>query len=322
MKPLRIGVLGCAAIARRRMLPAFRACPDTEVVAVASRVPLRAREVAAEAGCEAVHGYGNLLARADVDAVYVPLPAALHERWARAALLAGKHVLGEKPLTTDAAATERLAALAAGSGLVLRENVMFVHHGQHAAVRALVEDGAIGEVRSFHAAFAVPRLPDDDIRHVPRLGGGALWDTGVYPVRAAVHLLGEELTVVGATLMRGGPDRAVDIAGTALLRDGSGRGAHLTFGLDHAYRSVYRIWGSGGSITVDRAFTPPADLVPRVRLERGTEAEEIALPPEDQVLAAVAEFAAAVRTGTTAPPGAMLRQARLLDGIRRLAVVV
>jgi len=266
MAPLRIGVLGCAAIARRRMLPALRACPDTEVVAVASRAPLRAREVAAEVGCEAVHGYAELLARTDVDAVYVPLPAALHERWVRAALRAGKHVLGEKPLTTDAAATRELTTLAAASGLVLRENVMFVHHGQHAAVRALVEDGAIGEPRAFHAAFAVPRLPDGDIRHDPRLGGGALWDTGVYPVRAAVHLLGEDLTVVGATLTRGGPNRAVDIAGTALLRDGSGRGAHLSFGLDHAYRSRYEIWGSRGTITVDRAFTPPADLAPRVRL--------------------------------------------------------
>ncbi|MDW8805224.1 Gfo/Idh/MocA family oxidoreductase [Streptomyces scabiei] len=318
MEPLRIGVLGCAGIARRRMLPAFRACPGTELVAVASRDPRRARETAAEAGCEAVHGYAELLSRTDVDAVYLPLPAALHERWIRAALEAGKHVLGEKPLTTDPVATAGLAELAAASGLALRENVMFVHHPQHAAVRQLVGDGAIGEVRAFRAAFTVPRLSDDDIRYDPGLGGGALWDTGVYPVRAALHFLGEDLEVVGAGLVRGGPGAAVDIAGAALLRDAAGVGAQLTFGLDHAYRSHYEVWGSTGAVTVDRAFTPPAGMPPRVRLERGGVVTEVDLPPDDQVLRTVADFADAARTGAALEPAA-LHQAVLLDRIRHSA---
>ncbi|WP_030735510.1 Gfo/Idh/MocA family protein [Streptomyces sp. NRRL S-31] len=318
MEPVRIGVLGCADIARRRMLPAFRACADTELVAVASRDAGRARETAAAAGCEAVTGYGALLARTDIDAVYVPLPTALHERWVRAALDAGKHVLGEKPLTTDPASTAELAARAAGAGLALRENVMFVHHPQHAVVRRLVEDGAIGEVRAFRAAFTVPRLPDHDIRYDPRLGGGALWDTGVYPVRAALHFLGAELEVAGAVLAHGGPGRAVDTSGAVLLRDGAGVGAQLAFGLDHAYRSSYEIWGSAGLITVDRAFTPPAGLPPRVRLERRDTAEDLGLPPADQVLGTVADFAAACRTGAPPDP-AVLHQARLLDRVRRTA---
>ncbi|GAA0896673.1 MULTISPECIES: Gfo/Idh/MocA family protein [Streptomyces violaceusniger group] len=320
MEPLRIGVLGCAGIARRRMLPAFRACPGTELVAVASRNHRRARETASEAGCEAVHGYAELLSRPDVDAVYVPLPAALHERWIRAALEAGKHVLGEKPLTTDPAATTGLAELAAASGLALRENVMFVHHAQHAAVRHLVADGAIGEVRAFRAAFTVPRLPNGDIRYDPELGGGALWDTGVYPVRAALHFLGEDLEVVGATLTRGGPGLAVDTAGATLLRDAAGAGAHLTFGLEHAYRSEYEIWGSTGALMVDRAFTPPAGMPPRVRLQRGDEVTDLDLPADDQVLRAVAYFADAARTGAALEPAA-LHQADLLDRIRRSACV-
>ncbi|MFC9480311.1 Gfo/Idh/MocA family protein [Streptomyces griseus] len=321
MEPLRIGVLGCAGIARRRMLPAFRACPGTELVAVASRDRLRSRETAAEAKCEAVHGYAELLARTDIDAVYLPLPAALHERWARAALEAGKHVLGEKPLTTDPAATARLAALAAASGLALRENVMFVHHPQHAAVAQLVADGAIGDVRSFRAEFTVPRLPDDDIRYDPALGGGALFDTGVYPVRAALHFLGDGLELVGAVLTHGVPHRSVDTAGVALLRDAAGTGVQLTFGLDHGYRSRYEILGSAGAITVDRAFTPPAGARPLVRWERGTGAEQLDLPAHDQVLASVAEFAEAARTG--APPDPVLfRQADLLARIRADARVV
>ncbi|UUU30210.1 Gfo/Idh/MocA family oxidoreductase [Streptomyces sp. CA-210063] len=316
METLRIGVLGCADIARRRVLPAIRRFSGTDLVAVASRDPDKARSTAAESGCEAVHGYDTLLARADIDAVYVPLPAALHARWVEAALRAGKHVLAEKPLTTDQDSTARLVTLAERHGLVLRENVMFVHHGQHRAVHRLVADGAIGEVRALHAAFAIPRLRDDDIRYDPELGGGALWDTGVYPVRAALFLLGDDLEATGATLVRGGPGRGVDIAGTALLRTPEGVGAHLAFGLDHHYRSRYEIWGSEGTIVLDRAFTPPADHVPRIRLERKGGAEDITLPAQDQVLRTVAAFAGAVRTGA-GPDPAVLRQAALLDEIRR-----
>ncbi|MGW7317664.1 Gfo/Idh/MocA family protein [Streptomyces sp. NPDC054854] len=324
MDPVRIGVIGCADIARRRMLPALRAASGIELVAVAARDAARARETAQEAGCEAVTGYGALLARPDIDAVYVPLPAALHAEWVEAALRAGKHVLAEKPLTTDLAATRRLVDLAGAAGLVLRENVMFVHHSQHAAVRALVDGGAIGEPRSLRAEFTIPRLPDTDIRHDAALGGGALWDTGVYPVRAALHFLGDRLETEGAVLTRGGPDgpgRHVDTAGTALLRTPEGVTAQLSFGLDHGYRSAYEITGSLGRVTVDRAFTPPAAHPPTIRLERSTGVEEIALAPDDQVLRSVAAFVADVRVGAR-PETVLLRQAELLDAINRSARVV
>lgn len=317
MTPLRIGVLGCADIARRRMMPTMRELPATELTAVASRDGARAAEVAGEFGCRPVAGYDALLARDDIDAVYVPLPAALHARWVESALRAGKHVLAEKPLTTEPARTRELLVLAAERGLVLMENVMFVHHGQHAAVRKLLADGAIGELRSFQATFTIPGLPDGDIRYRPELGGGTLWDNGVYPVRAALHFLGDGLRVIGATL-DAGPGREVDTAGAALLRTPDGVSAQLSFGLDHGYRSVYEICGTRGRLTVDRAFTPPADHTPVLRLERGSGTELIELGADDQVTATLAAFAAAVREGTAAGHEC-LEQARLLDDIRRSA---
>ncbi|MFF6782513.1 Gfo/Idh/MocA family oxidoreductase [Streptomyces sp. NPDC012510] len=317
MTPVRVGVLGCADIARRRVLPAMAATEGVEIAAIAGRDAARARELAARFGARPVHGYAELLDRDDVDAVYVPLPAALHEAWTETALHAGKHVLAEKPLTTDPAATRRLMTLAERSGRVLMENVMFVHHPQHAAVGKLVADGAIGEVRAFHAAFAIPALPEDDIRYRADLGGGALWDTGVYPVRAALYHVGEGLRVVGATLARG-PARTVDTAGAALLSGPGGVSVQLTFGLDHAYRSSYAIWGSEGRVTVDRAFTPPADLAPQVLLERRSGTERIVLPAADQVARTVAAFVEAVRTGGRPDPSSV-RQAELLREIRERA---
>ncbi|WP_069772969.1 Gfo/Idh/MocA family protein [Streptomyces sp. LUP30] len=313
--PLRIGVLGCADIALRRMMPAFAASPDLELAAVASRDPARAEEAGRRFGCRPVHGYAELLHADEVQAVYVPLPAALHAPWVEAALNAGKHVLAEKPLTTDPESTERLLDLAAKQGVALMENVMFVHHPRHEAVRRLVAEGRIGELRSLRAEFAIPPLADDDIRYSAGLGGGALADVGLYPLRAALHFLGDGLEVVGARLTRG-PGREVETAGAALLATPDGVTATLVFGMEHAYLSRYELWGSEGRITVDRAFTPPADLVPVIGLHRGSETEEIRLEPADQVAATVAAFVTAVRAGA-APRADTLRQAVLLDDVRR-----
>jgi predicted dehydrogenase len=194
------------------------------------------------------------------------------------------------------------------------ENVMFVQHAQHAEVRRLVAEGVVGEPRSLHATFAVPALPGNDIRYRPELGGGALWDVGVYPVRAALHLLGPELEVVGA-VSSAGPGRQVDTSGAALLVTPCGVTAQLTFGLEHAYRSAYEVRGSEGSIALDRAFTPPADHVPVLRVVRGAEVRELRLRPDDQVARTVAAFAAAVREGCH-DPADTLRQARLLAQVK------
>ncbi len=299
------------------MLPAFDASRHTRVTCVAARDGRRAEECAAQYGCRAADDYAKPLADTDVDAVYIPLPAALHATWVEKALLAGKHVLAEKPLTLDRRRTAELAALARDRRLALMENIMFVHHPQHERVKRLLAEGVIGELRTFHASFTVPRMADGDIRFDPALGGGALTDTGVYPVRAALHFLGNGLEVIGSSLTRGaGFD--VDTGGAALLRSPGGGTAQLTFGLDHGYRSGYELGGSEGRVVLDHAFTPPAGHRPVIRVENRDGATEVVSAPADQVARTVAAFAAAVRAA--APLGeASLEQARLLDEIRRKA---
>lgn len=291
---LRTGVLGCSDIAWRRALPALVADPAVELVAVASRDEAKARRFAGHFGCEAVTGYRALVERADVDALYVPVPAALHEPWVETALRAGKHVLCEKPLTVDAVATRRLVELAAARGLVLLENFMFQFHAQHRAVRDLIDQGAIGELRGLRAVFTIPALPPDDIRYRPELGGGCLLDVGGYPIRTAQLFLGPELRVAGAVAVRD-PGSGVDVAGAALLVSAEGVSAQLTYGMAHGYRSAYELAGSEGRIVLDRAYTPPADHRPVLRVETKGGTEEIVLPADDQWANLVRAFAAAVR---------------------------
>jgi predicted dehydrogenase len=316
--PIGVGVLGCADIAWRRVLPAFQADQHVQVVAVASRTGERAAKFAAEFGCAAVVGYQDLLDRDDIDAVYVPLPSGLHAEWIRRALEAGKHVLTEKPATTSSADTAELVALAKAGGLVLMENFMFLHHSRHERVRQLLAEGATGAVRSFHSTFTIPARPANDIRLDAGLGGGALLDNGAYPVRAAQLLLGPDLEVAGATLMTD-PRHGVDVAGSALLYRSDGVAAQLTFGMNHHYVNDYHVHGSDGRLSVDRAFTPPAEVATEITVARQDGADRVTLPAEDQCAKTVAAFVTAIRTGDCPDTAAMLRQAALIDQIREHA---
>lgn len=317
---LRIGVLGCAAIAGRNVLPAMSRVADVEITALASRDAAKAAEFAGRFGGAPVTGYENLLGRSDVDAVYVAVPTGLHHRWALRALEAGKHVLVEKPLTTTLAEAAELVAEAARSGLWLMDDFMFRHHSQHTAVRELIASGRIGEVRSFTSVFGIPPLDPSDVRYRADLGGGALLDVGVYPLQAALLFLGEELSVAGSVL-RVDPDRGVDLEGAALLCTAGGVPAHLGFGFRSSYRSMYEIWGSEGRITLERAFTPPPTLNPTLRVVRQDHTEEITLPTDDQFAQLVRAFARNVRDGAAfAPFGErLLRHAALVDDIRNRA---
>ncbi len=137
----------------------------------------------------------------------------------------------------------------------------------------------------------------------------------MYPLRAALDLLGPAPCprLVGATARRD-PSDAVDTAGTALLDGGDGLALQLGYGLDHTYRSTYTLWGSTGRLTVDRAFTPPADHEPVLHLERAGVFYRLPLPADDQAGNAVTAFAHAVRTRARPAPE-IQRQAELLEAI-------
>jgi NDP-hexose-3-ketoreductase len=319
LDPLRVGVLGCADIAWRRVLPALAADPDVRLVANASRDPAKADRFTDRFGGEPVHGYAELLARSDIDAVYVPLPIALHAEWIERALRAGKHVLAEKPLSTDRARTAELVELARSSGLVLFENFMFLHHSQHAAVRRLLDDGAIGRPLEFFSWFCIPPKPPEDIRNDAALGGGALTEVGVYPLRAALHFFGPELDVVGAVVRR---DRGgVVLGGSALLSTPEGTGIHLVFGMQHAYRSAYAFSGDRGRLSLESAFTPPDAHRPTVHVRRQDHAEEFVLPADAQFANAVGSFVKTVRgeKGSCVELEASVRLAALVDMVKEAA---
>jgi NDP-hexose-3-ketoreductase len=319
---LRMAVLGCADIAWRRALPAMAAEPLVQIAAIASRTQDKADRFTAEFGGVAVEGYAELLQRDDVDAVYIPLPALMHGEWIERALDAGKHVMVEKPMTGSHAETARLVALAHERGLVLLENFMFLYHSQHASVRKLLADGAIGDLRGFSSSFTIPPKPLGDIRYLPDIGGGAFLDFGGYPVRAALHFLGD-LEVIGV-VFRQDRDHGAIMSGSMLLCDAAGVPARLSFGMEHSYRTSYSLSGSTGRLMLDRVFTPPASYQPVVRVERQDHREEIVLPADHQWANVMGGFARAVLTGgdLRSQDEGTLRQAALMERVLAAARIV
>jgi hypothetical protein len=168
--PLRVGVLGCSDIARRKFIPALARCERGVLAAISSRTPAKAAAAVADCSSE-ILSHEELLACPGVDLVYLSLPNHLHEEWALRVLAAGKHLLCEKPLGLSPESVERMLLAAEQHGLLLYENLMFLHHPQHAVVRELVCSGRIGRIRALRAVFTIPFPKSGDFRLDPMQGG-------------------------------------------------------------------------------------------------------------------------------------------------------
>lgn len=191
---MRWGILGAANFAREHMGPAIHAAKGAELVAIATSDPAKAApflEFAPQA--RVFDSYDALLADADIDAVYVPLPNTLHVEWTLKALAAGKHVLCEKPIAMQASDFVALEAAAKKADRLCAEAFMIVHHPQFIRARELVQGGAIGKLVHVDTVFTYNNAGDvGNIRNKADMGGGGLRDIGVYTFGAVRFVTGAE----------------------------------------------------------------------------------------------------------------------------------
>jgi predicted dehydrogenase len=267
---LRWGLLSTARI-NGRLIEAIRASDRSEIAAVGSRTDAAAETFARERDIPRAYGsYEALVSDPDVDVVYLPLPNHRHAPWAVRAMRAGKHVLCEKPLALSVVQVEIMARAAEREGRVLAEAFMYRHHPRTVAVRTLVRDGAIGTVRRVHGAFTFVFDRDDNWRHDPEQGGGALWDVGCYPVSFARYVLEAEPVLVWAesTVSPSG----IDTAMVGVLRFPDDVLMTFDCGFEAAFRSEMTFVGTRGAIHVPLAFRPEGDAA--ILIERDEHVEE------------------------------------------------
>ncbi len=286
---MRLGILGTADIAFRRFLPALEKSGEFEYAGIATRTPEKAVAFKEKFGGTIYSSYDELISDKSIDAVYIPLPPALHYEWGKKALESGKHVLMEKPFTTSLEEAETLLKLANTYNLTVHENYMFIYHGQLKYIKEKIAEDLLGEIRLYRMAFGFPKRGENDFRYNKELGGGALLDCGGYPLRLALELLGESTHVVQSKLVIP-KDYEVDLYGNAVLENAKGEVAQISFGMDNAYQCQLEIWGSKATLIAPRIFTAGADFEPEIIIRTSSDERKYKLAKDDQFLNSIEEF--------------------------------
>ncbi|MEO8744511.1 MAG: Gfo/Idh/MocA family oxidoreductase [Candidatus Dormiibacterota bacterium] len=287
-------MLGAAWIARRAVLPAIVASRNGRVASIASRDPERARVLAADyPGAGVAATYEDVLADAQVDAVYIPLVNSLHKEWTLKALAAGKHVLCEKPLGIDAGEAADMAHAAKVAGLHLMEAFMYRFHPRIQALVASLRDPLYVQ-----ASFGFPLDDASNYRLQANFGGGALLDVGCYTVSVARWILGEPATVLARARQSG----AVDMTISALLQFAGGQTASLWASFESPEEQGLTVVSKDGVARLDLPFSAWRD-------------------PDDPYQLMVESFADSVLNDTPVAisPSESIANIKVLDQIRKAA---
>ena len=260
---IRWGILSTARITDALIGP-LKQSERSELVAVASRNLDKARTFAQDNGIpQAYDSYEELVADPTIDVVYIPLPNHLHGEWAVKAAEAGKHVLCEKPLVGTLEELDKIEAAANANNVTVFEAFMYLNHPQTLKVKEMIADGKLGKLQFITSwmGFYLPPENDWDYRLNPAMGGGAMWDTGVYPNSLSISLAGLPEEVWARQILG---ETGVDIAFDAQMKFADGLVAHLSTSIRTPIRDGAHIVGDKGAIYLNdpwrwRRGTPSQD---------------------------------------------------------------
>jgi len=273
---LRFGLLGAARIAPSALVRPAREVEGVTLVAVAARDRARAHKFANKHGFQRVHeSYEALLADPEIDAVYNPLPNSLHAEWTIRALEAGKHVLCEKPLASNADEGVRMVQAAQRTGRVMMEAFHYRFHPLMARVLAILASGEIGTVQRIETAMCIPLPLPGDIRYRWELAGGATMDVGCYAIHMLRTVAGMEPEVISAKAKLSSPK--VDRAMEAEFRFANGVTGKIESSLfsRRLLKLGITVHGSAGTLHVLNATVPQLYHRVSVKTATGTRSEKV-----------------------------------------------
>ena len=318
-RPIRFGILGAARIAPDALVKPAQKSPDAEVVAIAARDPARAREFADTHHIPRVHAtYADLIGDRDLDVIYNPLPNSMHCEWTIAALRAGKHVLCEKPIASNAAEAERMANVAKETGMILGEAFHYRYHPLADRVREILSSGTLGRLRHVEGNFSVP-IPETNIRFDWNLAGGATMDLGCYPLHMIRNFSGLATKVSRASAETG--PKNIDIAMDVELELAGGITARMTCSMkkDAQLGASFVARGEHGEMKVTNPVGPHWGN--QLTLKIGADEKTESVPGDTTFTYQLAAFVKAVRGEakfpTDGPEG--IANMRLIDDVYRAA---
>lgn len=317
---IRMGVLGTAWITPFSLLSQAAKVPEVSIVAVASRNPARAQAYAHKHRIpEVIASYDELIARPDIDAVYIPLPNSLHCHWTIKALEAGKHVLCEKPLASNAQEAQQMANVAEQSGRVLMEAVHTCYHPLTKRMMEIMASGDLGKIQHIEIWMCFPILDRRNIRYHYDLAGGTTMDEGPYTIHLLLFLGGAYPEVTQARARLASPQ--VDRWMTADFRFANGCSGRMTCALFSSaiLRLAVRVRGELGEMSVLNPFFPHIYHRLKVRTRQGTLLERVA--GESTYFYQLRAFADSVLRDAPllVPPTASVQAMQVIDAIYKKA---
>ncbi len=300
MKKLRFGILSTAHANNFAFLPMVGRLENMQLDAIASRNAENARSYADKHGISKSYGsYDELIADQDIDCVYISLPNSMHKEWSVKALDAGKHVLCEKPMASNEMEAQEIADKVKEVKLTYAEAFHYRYHPLAKRLEEIIRSGEIGEVREISSVFN-NRVHDRKKPQLsPLLAGGALMDTGCYPVSFCRWISGcDDANVVWATSRI--TETGVDGTTVARLKFANGVIGNIVCSIDLLYPVSAFIRGSKGSIFLNRPYCPCWQKGNTVKdvytfiLQRGLKIDNIRVPTITSYYCQLQEFCSAV----------------------------
>ncbi|MBW9060476.1 Gfo/Idh/MocA family protein [Agrobacterium pusense] len=301
-RTIRWGVLGCAGIAAKAVIPAIQSSRLGRVAAIASRDAGKAREMAVRFGIARSYGsYDDLLADPEIDAIYNPLPNHLHVPLTIKALEQGKPVLCEKPIALDATQAAELATAQKVADLPVAEAFMVRHHPQWKKARAMIAAGRLGEARVIQTIFSYYLDDPANVRNQADIGGGGLFDVGCYAFNTARFLFDAE-PLQAIALMERDPVFGTDRLTSGLLAFPEGRQLAFTCSTQLSLTQKVTVLGTRGRLEIPIPFNAPADEPTVLIFDDGRDLtgggrEEIMIGQVDQYREQADAFAEAILSG-------------------------
>lgn len=314
MSKVRWGVLSTANIGREKVIPAMQAGMHSVITTIASANKEQAEAIAKQHNIAKVYNsYEALLADADIDAVYIPLPNHLHVPWAIKALQANKHVLCEKPIALSAAEAEELLQVSLQHPhLKMMEAFMYRFHPQWPAAKKLVHNGSIGELKNIDSYFSYFNADRDNIRNKKNIGGGGLMDIGCYPISLSRFIYGREPEKVFGRLEID-PVFETDSMASAILDFKTGTSVFSCSTQQVPFQKV-NIIGTEGRIELEVPFSPSPDAPSRIWLHRKNGYKEIIFDATNQYTLQGDLFSLSILNNEPAP-------ASITDALNNMKVI-
>jgi len=293
-KQIRWGILSTANIGRKRVIPAIHESHNGVVAAVASRDLQRAQQFAQETDISTAYGgYQDLIDDPDIDAIYIPTPNSEHMEWSLRCAEANKPTLCEKPLAANAEDAQKMVDAFEERNVLFAEAFMYRFHPQTQRVKAMIDDGAIGDLMAMQAAFTFTVNDESNVRLNKDLAGGSVMDVGCYCVNVMRLMSGAE-PYRSHAFAHVGDDSGVDESLTGILMFSGNIVGHFDSSLRTYRTHTYELRGTQGRIRVDEGFVMSADSETVIHHWQGDDYQQITIPPANSYTLMVEDFADAL----------------------------